>query len=280
MSDYVILLLILTAALSHAVCHSILKSNKNPLGILGITSIVEIIIFTPLVMSVPLPSNYIWVLIIISAVLHGFYRLVVIFSYRYGDLSFIYPIARGSSSLFLAIISLFFLTDNISLLGFIAIFIVCIGLFQISYSTKKQFDYKAFSLGFLTAIMITTYSLVDGIGVRNSNNPLTYIYWMLLLNGTPVLAVSFFFKDSGLRKVNKDLVYKGVAFGILAPLAYGLVVWCMQYIPIAYASAMRETSIVFAAFIGLLILKENNASKRILPSIFVVIGISILYFHI
>ena len=59
---------------------------------------------------------------------------------------------------------------------------------------------------------------------------------------------------AGLRKVNKDLIYKGVAFGILAPLAYGLVVWCMQYIPIAYASAMRETSIIFATLIGLLIL--------------------------
>ena len=279
MSDYVIFLLILIAALSHAVCHSILKKNKNPLGILGVTSIIEIIIFTPLVMSVPLPSNYIWLLIIISAVLHGFYRLLVIFSYRYGDLSFIYPIARGSSSLFLAIISLFFLTDNISLVGFIAILIVCIGLFQISYSIKKQFNYSAFSLGFLTAIMITTYTLVDGIGVRNSSNPLTYIYWMLLLNGTPALIVSFLFKDNGLRKVNKDLIYKGVVFGILAPLAYGLVVWCMQYIPIAYASAMRETSIIFATLIGLLILKEKAASKRILPSVFVVIGISILYFQ-
>ena len=280
MPDYFLFLLLLIAALSHALCHSILKYNKNPLGILGITSIFEIIIFTPLVLSVPYPTTYIWILIIISALLHGFYRLLVIFSYKYGDLSFIYPIARGSSSLLLAIISLIYLTDKISLWGFIAIMIVCMGLFLISYSDRLKFNYSAFGLGVLTAIMITTYTLVDGIGVRHSSNPYSFLYWMLLLNGTPALIASFFFKNNGLRIVNKNLVLTGVAFGILAPLAYGLAVWCMQFLPIAYVSSIREISIIFAALIGLILLKEKTASKRIIPSIFVVIGISILYFQI
>ena len=280
MPDYFLFLLLLIAALSHALCHSILKYNKNPLGILGITSIFEIIIFTPLVLTVPFPTPYIWILIITSALLHGFYRLLVIFSYKYGDLSFIYPIARGSSSLLLAIISLIYLTDKISLWGFIAIIIVCMGLFLISYSDRLKFNFSAFGLGVLTAIMITTYTLVDGIGVRHSSNPYSFLYWMLLLNGTPALIASFFFKNNGLRIVNKNLVLTGVAFGILAPLAYGLAVWCMQFLPIAYVSSIREISIIFAALIGLILLKEKTASKRIIPSIFVVIGISILYFQI
>ena len=280
MPDYFLFLLLLIAALSHALCHSILKYNKNPLGILGITSIFEIIIFTPLVLTVPFPTPYIWILIITSALLHGFYRLLVIFSYKYGDLSFIYPIARGSSSLLLAIISLIYLTDKISLWGFIAIMIVCMGLFLISYSDRLKFNYSAFGLGVLTAIMITTYTLVDGIGVRHSSNPYSFLYWMLLLNGTPALIASFFFKNNGLRIVNKNLVLTGVAFGILAPLAYGLAVWCMQFLPIAYVSSIREISIIFATLIGLILLKEKTASKRIIPSIFIVMGISILYFQI
>ena len=280
MPDYFLFLLLLIAALSHALCHSILKYNKNPLGILGITSIFEIIVFTPLVLTVPFPTPYIWILIITSALLHGFYRLLVIFSYNYGALSFISPIARGSSSLLLAIISLIYLTDKISLWGFIAIMIVCMGLFLISYSDRLKFNYSAFGLGVLTAIMITTYTLVDGIGVRHSSNPYSFLYWMLLLNGTPALIASFFFKNNGLRIVNKNLILTGVAFGILAPLAYGLAVWCMQFLPIAYVSSIREISIIFAALIGLILLKEKTASKRIIPSIFVVIGISILYFQI
>ena len=280
MPDYFLFLLLLIAALSHALCHSILKYNKNPLGILGITSIFEIIVFTPLVLTVPFPTPYIWILIITSALLHGFYRLLVIFSYNYGDLSFIYPIARGSSSLLLAIISLIYLTDKISLWGFIAIIIVCMGLFLISYSDRLKFNFSAFGLGVLTAIMITTYTLVDGIGVRHSSNPYSFLYWMLLLNGTPALIASFFFKNNGLRIVNKNLILTGVAFGILAPLAYGLAVWCMQFLPIAYVSSIREISIIFATLIGLILLKEKTASKRIIPSIFIVMGISILYFQI
>lgn len=280
MPDYFLFFLLLIAALSHAICHSILKYNKNPLGILGVTSIFEIIIFTPLVLTVPMPTPYIWILIIVSSILHGFYRLLVIFSYDYGDLSFIYPIARGTSSLLLVIISLIYLTDKISLLGFIAIMIVCMGLFLISYSDKIKFNYSAFGLGFLTAIMITAYTLVDGIGVRHSENPFSFLYWMLLLNGTPALIASFFFKNNGLRTVNKNLIFTGMAFGVLAPLAYGLAVWCMQFLPIAYVSSMRETSIIFATLIGALLLKEKTASKRVIPSIFVVIGISLIYYQI
>ncbi len=280
MPEYFLFFILLIAALSHAICHSLLKHNKNPLGLLGITSICEIIIFTPLVFFVPLPTIYTWVLIIISAILHGSYRILVLYSYRFGDLSFVYPIARGGSSLLLAIISIIYLTDKISLLGFLAILIVCFGLLLISYSKNNKFNKIAFILGLLTALMIASYTLVDGIGIRNSKNAYTYLYWMLLLNGTPVLVTSLIFKNSGLRKINKDLLVKGIIFGLLAPLAYGLVVWCMQYLPIVYASAIRETSIIFATLIGLMILKEKKASSRIIPAIFIIVGISILYFEI
>ena len=280
MPEYFLFFILLIAALSHAICHSILKHNKNPLGLLGITSLCEIIIFTPLVFYVPFPTPYIWSLVITSTLLHGFYRLLVVYSYRFGDLSFVYPVARGGSSLLLAIISLIYLNDKISLLGFLAILIICFGLFLISYSKKNKFNKIAFVLGLLTASMITFYTLVDGIGVRHSNNAYTYLYWMLLLNGTPALIASVMFKDTGLRKINRDLFIKGISFGILAPLAYGLVVWCMQYLPIAYASAIRETSIIFATLIGLMILKEKEANSRIIPAIVIVIGIGILYFQI
>ena len=280
MPGYLLFFILLIAALSHAICHSLLKHNKNPLGLLGITSVCEIIIFTPLIFFVPTPTTYVWILIIISALLHGLYRMLVLYSYRFGDLSFVYPVARGGSSLILALISVIYLSDKISLFGFLAILIICFGLFLISYSKKNKFNRIGFILALLTALMIASYTLVDGIGIRQSENAYTYLYWMLLLNGTPVLVTSLIFKNSGLRKINKDLLVKGIIFGLLAPLAYGLVVWCMQYLPIVYASAIRETSIIFATLIGLLILKEKEANSRIIPAIVIVIGIGILYFQI
>ena len=280
MPEYFLFSILLIAALSHAICHSLLKHNKNPLGLLGITSICEIIIFTPLVFFVSIPTPYTWFLIIISALLHGLYRMLVLYSYRFGDLSFIYPVARGGSSLLLVMISVIYLSDKISIFGFLAILIICFGLFLISYSKKNKFNKIAFSLALFTALMIAAYTLVDGIGIRHSENAYTYLYWMLLLNGTPVLIASFMFKNNGLRKINKDLLVKGIIFGLLAPLAYGLVVWCMQYLPIAYASTIRETSIIFATLLGFFILKEKDANSRMVPATFIVIGIGILYFQI
>jgi len=280
MPEYFIFFVLLIAALSHAICHSLLKHNNNPLGLLGITSLCEILIFTPLVFYVPLPTPYLWSLIILSALLHGLYRMLVLYSYRFGDLSFVYPISRGGSSLLLAIISTIYLTDKISLFGFLAILIICFGLFLISYSKKNKFNRIGFILALLTALMIASYTLVDGIGIRQSENAYTYLYWMLLLNGTPALIAALMFKNTGLRIINKDLLVKGILFGVLAPLAYGLAVWCMQYIPIAYASAIREMSIIFATLIGLMILKEKKANTRIIPAIFIVIGIGILYFQV
>ena len=99
---------------------------------MGMTSIVEIVVFTPLVFFVPFPSLEIWYFIIVSVILHGFYRLGVIYSYKFGDLSFVYPIARGGSSLLIAILTLIILQEHISLLGFVGILIVCIGIFLIS----------------------------------------------------------------------------------------------------------------------------------------------------
>ena len=206
MPDYFLFFILLVAALSHAICHSLLKHSNNPLGLLGITSICEIIIFTPLVFYVPLPSPYLWSLIAASALLHGLYRMFVLYSYKFGDLSFIYPVARGGSSLLLAVISIIYLSDKISLLGFLAILIVCFGLFLISYSKRKKLNKIALALGLLTAFMIASYTLVDGIGIRHSEDAYTYLYWMLLLNGTPALIASLMFKKNGLRKINKDIL--------------------------------------------------------------------------
>ena len=136
MPEYFLFLILLIAALSHAICHSLLKHNKNPLGLLGMASICEIIIFTPLIFYVPFPTPYIWTLIIISALLHGLYRMLVLYSYRFGDLSFVYPVARGGSSLLIVIISIIFLTDKISLFGFFSILVICFGLFLISFFKK------------------------------------------------------------------------------------------------------------------------------------------------
>ena len=274
-----IFILILVSALCHAVWSAIIKSSKNPLSLMGITSVLEVTIFLPLTFTVPFPSMEVWYFLIATVIIHVFYRLNVIYSYRYGDLSYIYPISRGSSCLFVAIISILFLSSDISVAGFVGILIVCIGLFLISYSKNLSFNFRGFSLAISTAILITAYTLVDGVGVRLSENGFSYIYWLFTLNGIPLLIIGLISKN-GLRKTETYNFSSGIAAGIFATSSYAIVVWSMQFIEIAYVSSIREISIVFAAIIGMVFLFERNAKSRIIPSILIVSGISVVYFQI
>ncbi len=274
-----IFILILVSALCHAVWSAIIKSSKNPLSLMGITSVLEVTIFLPLTFTVPFPTVEVWYFLIATVIIHVFYRLNVIYSYRYGDLSYIYPISRGSSCLFVAIISILFLSSDISVAGFVGILIVCIGLFLISYSKNLSFNFRGFALAISTAILITAYTLVDGVGVRLSENGFSYIYWLFTLNGIPLLIIGLISKD-GLRKRETYTFRSGIAAGVFATSSYSIVVWSMQFIEIAYVSSIREISIVFAAIIGMLFLFEKNAKSRIIPSILIVSGISVVYFQI
>ena len=279
MSINFIFLLIILSALCHAIWSAIIKSSKNPLSLMGITSVLEVTIFLPLTFTVPFPTLEVWYFLIATVIIHVFYRLNVIYSYRYGDLSYIYPISRGSSCLFVAIISILFLSSDISVAGFIGILIVCIGLFLISYSKNLSFNFRGFALAISTAILITAYTLVDGVGVRLSENGFSYIYWLFTLNGIPLLIIGLISKN-GLRKTETYNFSSGIAAGIFATSSYAIVVWSMQFIEIAYVSSIREISIVFAAIIGMVFLFEKNAKSRIIPSILIVSGILVVYFQI
>ena len=166
-----------------------------------------------------------------------------------------------------------------SSLGFFGILIVCAGIYLISYSKNYKFNSKAFILAISTAILITTYTIVDGVGIRLSENKFSYLFWMLLLNGVPLLLISIFSKEKLISNINVKLIIIGIPAGILAILSYGLVVWSMQFIEIAYVSSIRETSIILATLMSFFILKEKKAKKRIIPAVFVVVGITIVYFQ-
>jgi len=274
-----VFLIIIFAAFCHAGWSTIVKKSENGLVMMGITSIIEIIIFLPLIFTVPLPNTSIWFFIFATTFLHGLYRYSVIKSYEYGDLSFVYPIARGGSVLLIGLISILILKVNINIIGIIGIVLICLGLFMISFLTAKKFNRSAFIIAITTASLIAIYTILDGIAVRRSENAFTFIYWMLLLNGIPMLIYAFF-SQGGFQKKNSYKIMDGVTAGVLAILGYGLVVWSMQYIEIAYVSSIREISIVLATLLSFYLLKEADARKRVMPSIIICTGITILYFQI
>lgn len=209
--------------------------------------------------------------ILASALLHFFYQIFLLNAYRFGELSVIYPTARGLSPLIIFIISLLFLEENVSFYEILGIFLISFSL--IIYGLKQYLNnsssLKGFSLAILTGCFIASYSIVDGYGARVTQNPIGFYSTMTLING---LIFYFYAKWKDREIINRIFVNGKLSFfvgGTASYAAYGIVVWACLFLPIAVVSSIRETSILFAILLGIFFLKE----KINLTKFFLIIGL-------
>ena len=184
MMDLSIFFLILFAALLHAGWNIMIKSLNNSLIAMAIMVFVQSVVFTPFVFIVPIPSGTTWLFILGSAILHNIYFITLGNSYNKGDLTFIYPVSRGCAPVFVTILSIIFLKENISNLGIAGILIVSFGLLFLSVEYyKKNINFNILKISIFIALIISLYTFCDGAGVRSVNNSFTYIVWLFFLEG-------------------------------------------------------------------------------------------------
>ena len=205
--------------------------------------------------------------IIASSLLHFFYQVFLLNAYRYGELSEIYPIARGLSPLIILIVSFLFFHEEISKQEIFAIFLISFSL--IIYGLKqfllKKSEVKGFVLAVVTGFFIASYSLVDGYGARVTQNPVGFYSVMTIANGF----IFYFFARCKEKEILKRIILSGKMYffigGTASYAAYAIVVWACLYLPIAVVSSLRETSILFAVLLGVFFLKEKiNLTKSLL----------------
>jgi drug/metabolite transporter (DMT)-like permease len=217
-----------------------------------------------------LPAREAWPLVASSAALHTGYFLFLTSAYRVGDLSQVYPIARGVAPLITAASASLFLGETLTPMETAAVVIIGLGLISIVLTAKNdgRFNLVSCTLAVITGIFISSYSLNDGVGARLSGNSLAFYGSAALLNCAMMcMGMSLFRRNivvSALRDCRRSLWIGGP----LSFVAYALVTWAFTQAPIALVSALRETSLVFALILGTLFLKERvNFSKIV--SVFV-----------
>ena len=205
--------------------------------------------------------------IIASSLLHFFYQVFLLNAYRYGELSEIYPIARGLSPLIILIVSFLFFYEEISKQEIFAIFLISFSL--IIYGLKqfllKQSEVKGFVLAVVTGFFIASYSLVDGYGARVTQNPVGFYSVTTIVNGF----IFYIFARWKEKEILNRIILSGKIYffigGTASYAAYAIVVWACLYLPIAVVSSLRETSILFAVLLGVFFLKEKiNLTKSLL----------------
>jgi drug/metabolite transporter (DMT)-like permease len=265
-----VLTVILFAALLHAAWNALLKSQPDKTaGALAVT-LGSALMGLVCLCYTGLPAREAWPLVASSATLHTGYFLFLTSAYRVGDLSQVYPIARGVAPLITAASASLFLGETLTPMETAAVVIIGLGLISIVLTAKNdgRFNLVSCTLAVITGIFISSYSLNDGVGARLSGNSLAFYGSAALLNCAMMcIGLSLFRRDvvfSALRDCRRSLWIGGP----LSFVAYALVTWAFTQAPIALVSALRETSLVFALILGTLFLKERvNLSKIV--SVFV-----------
>ena len=278
MSESIIFFLILFSAILHAGWNLIIKSFNNSLSAMGFKMILHSIIFIPIVFFVPYPTGITWLFIIASVLIHNLYFIILGISYNKGDLSYIYPIARGCSPVFITILSLLFLNDQVSFAGWIGIIIASFGLIFLTFNDiKNRINLDVIKLALLVSLTICLYTLCDAAGVRSSSNNFSYIAWLFVLDGWLIFSYAYYKNKNIFSNINLRGFGLIVLASIMSFSGYGIIIWSMNYIEIGYVSSIREASIIIATLFGFIFLKEKFSLQRILAAVLFFLGISVIY---
>jgi drug/metabolite transporter (DMT)-like permease len=233
----------------------------------------------PTLPFLPLPAAEAWLFLAISVVVHLLYFMVLVGAYRHGDLSQVYPISRGSAPLLVTAGAWLLAGESLGAWELAGVAAVSIGIMSLASPgrrARQDGEIKAVAYALLTGLTIAIYSLADGLGVRAAGHAFAYIAWLFVLSGPPLLAVTLWRRRGRLLEAFRPHLRHGAVGGALAALAYGIVIWAMSAAPLALIVSLRETSVLIAAGIGALVLKESFGPRRLAATAIIVAGAALI----
>ena len=222
----------------------------------------------------PQPAARSWAFIAASAVLQAVYYLLLAAAYRAGDISEAYPVMRGSAPALVALASSAVFGEALSNGQWLSVGAICVGVTSLALDARRRRGAGAAVTGFAlsNAVVIAAYTMVDGLGVRHAGATAGYTLWVFLLTALLLLPVAALHQGAALLRIGPGALARSAAAGALMMASYGLALWAMTGAPVAMVAALRETSIVFAALIARLVLKERFTRARYAATALVAAG--------
>jgi drug/metabolite transporter (DMT)-like permease len=296
-------LAVLAAAVTHATWNAIAHGIKDQLLAFGLIGAGGILVAIPLVILSPFPLSACWPYLLASIVIHVFYNLLLMRSYRYGEFGQVYPLARGTSPLVVTVLAAVFAAERPSAAQVAGVLVVSCGLALLVLAGRAGrraaarggpgggsgggsgggagrgggLGRAALVAAVGTGLTIAAYTTVDGLGVRLSGSSVAYIGWLMLLESLCVPAWALASRRHVLLSgTSRRVLGSGLLAGGLSVLAYGLVLWAQTRGDLAPIAALRETSVIFGAVIGTVVFHEPFGRWRIAATLLVVIGVLLL----
>lgn len=266
-----IVLLILFAALLHASWNALLRVGADRLWSMTMMCVAVAIASSVIAVFLAPPAPASWPYAVLSGLLHVGYNLFLVRSYKVGDLGQTYPIARGSSPILITLCALVFAGETVSTNALVGIVLVSGGIISLAFRQRRlAVPSLPYALG--TGFFIAAYSVTDGIGARLSGAPMAYTVWMCALWGVLMPLVYIGLRDTRSLFAPRPGVITALIGGLVSLLAYGIVIYAMSHAPMGAVSALRETSVLFAALIGYLFLGESLTVRKVLACVVIATG--------
>ncbi len=269
-----VFLAVLGAAFLHASWNALIKLGASKMTGMLILTLVQGGAGLIIALSRPWPDAQVWLWLLASGVFHSAYKLFLAYAYEQGDLSRVYPIARGAAPLMVVVISALFLADVILPWEYVGVFVLGLGILAMAqgvFSSGESRRLVPLAIG--SAMATAGYSLVDGLGARVSGDATAYVGWLFALDALFFTPICLALRGRAVLVADRRAWVMGSLAAGASYGAYAIAVWAMTVAPIALVAALRETSILFAVLIGWVWFGERLGVTKAIAAALIVGGV-------
>ena len=272
--ESIVIAAMLAAAMLHALWHALVKSSLDPVSGLAGMNMVSGILGIALIPFVEPPNQAALVILLFSLIFHSGYKFAIAYMYKRGDLGQVLPIARGATPIMATAGAFLFVNELPTVPQSIGIAVICLGVFLIVRDRLgNRLSTRTLLMGGVAGVMVATYTITGGLGVRINQDWFAYTVWLFALDGgTFVLAASMVRGRALYRTVYREWRIT-VLTGLLGSASFGIFFWGMRVSPIGIVASLRETSILFATLIGVLLLREPLSMSRVMGAVSITGGV-------
>jgi drug/metabolite transporter (DMT)-like permease len=279
--------LLLMAALMHASWNAILKSDQSDrLATFGVIMTTGTVMGLCAVPFLPWIEPAAWKYLASSVLIHVLYYTFLLKAYSYGDLSHTYPIARGLGPLLVALVSGRFIGEHLRAQDIVGVLLLSFGLITLAMPLRNVVPRPGSRHGLatlfaaLTGVTIAAYIIADGLGVRSAGptfqHRLSYIAWLCVVEGPWLLVLAIALRPRTVWTHLRRTWWRGMIGGVIANVGYGIAIYALALGPMAHIAALRETSVLFGALIGTLLLGEPFGRRRVAAAFVIVSGLVLM----
>jgi drug/metabolite transporter (DMT)-like permease len=261
---------VLGAALLHATWNALVKASEDKQLDTYAVAAGSGLLALLLLPFLPLPAPAAWPWLAGSASVHILYFVFLAGAYRWGELSYVYPVMRGGGPMIVAVTGVVAFREILQANEWLGVLLICAGILAFASGAH---DRRATGFALANAVVIGAYTLIDAAGARASGAPVSYTLWFFVANGLVITLLGLLQRGPAVPAYFRRHWLRAIAGGACALGAYSIALWAMTRAPVALVAVLRETSVIFAAVLGAVVLKEKITRRRLVATGAVLAGL-------